>query len=105
MSSQKKRKVGKRNASPLIVIIYYLLLFFALPMTELHSIFNRTQVKKMGLMLVAYRSRPEETKAMRDAFLTYDVDLNGRIGRDEFQAVLKQQGYTDDEVWHRRARE
>lgn len=49
-------------------------------------------------MLVAYRSHPDETKAMRNAFNTYDVDHNGRVGRAEFQAVLKQQGYTDEEV-------
>lgn len=49
-------------------------------------------------MLVAYRSHPDETKAMRDAFKAYDVDLNGRVSREEFQNVLKKQGYTDQEV-------
>lgn len=49
-------------------------------------------------MLVAYRSHPDETKAMRDAFKAYDVDLNGRVSREEFQNVLKKQGYTDEEV-------
>lgn len=52
-------------------------------------------------MLVAYRSHPDETKAMRNAFNAYDVDHNGRVGRAEFQAVLKQQGYTDEEVRQR----
>lgn len=55
-------------------------------------------MKRTGLMLVAYRSHPDETKAMRNAFNAYDVDHNGRVGRAEFQAVLKQQGYTDEEV-------
>lgn len=55
-------------------------------------------MKKIGLMLVAYRSPPEQTKAMRHAFSTYDVDLNGRVSREEFQSVLKEQGYTDEEV-------
>ena len=49
-------------------------------------------------MLVAYRSHPDETKAMRDAFKAYDVDRNGRVSRAEFQNVLKKQGYTDSEV-------
>lgn len=56
------------------------------------------KVKKIGLMLVAYRSPPEQTKAMRHAFSTYDVDLNGRVSREEFQSVLKEQGYTDEEL-------
>lgn len=55
----------------------------------------------MGLMLVAYRSHPDETKAMRDAFKAYDVDQNGRVSRAEFQEVLKKQGYTDEEVGRR----
>lgn len=49
-------------------------------------------------MLVAYRSKPEETKAMRSAFKAYDVDQNGRVSRAEFQKVLKKQGYSDAEV-------
>ncbi|CAM9316289.1 unnamed protein product, partial [Laminaria digitata] len=49
-------------------------------------------------MLVAYRSHPDETKAMRNAFNAYDVDRNGRVARGEFQEVLKQQGYTDEEL-------
>lgn len=60
------------------------------------------QVKRTGLMLVAYRSHPDETKAMRNAFNWYDVDRNGRVGRAEFQEVLKQQGYTNEEVRTRR---
>lgn len=59
---------------------------------------SRVQVKRTALMLVAYRSHPNETKAMRDAFKAYDVDRNGRVSRAEFQNVLKQQGYTDSEV-------
>lgn len=57
------------------------------------------QLKKTGLMLVAYRSRPEETKAMRDAFKAYDMDQNGLVSREEFINVLRSQGYTDEEVW------
>lgn len=49
-------------------------------------------------MLVAYRSHPEEMKAMRNAFKAYDVDRNGRVSREEFLNVLKKQGYTDAEV-------
>lgn len=56
------------------------------------------QLKKTGLMLVAYRSRPEETKAMRDAFKAYDIDQNGLVSREEFINVLRSQGYTDEEV-------
>eukprot|EP00904_Undaria_pinnatifida_P000932 jgi/Undpi1/1083/HiC_scaffold_10.g04546.m1 len=56
------------------------------------------KVKRTGLMLVAYRSHPDETKAMRNAFNWYDVDRNGRVGRAEFQEVLKQQGYTNEEL-------
>ena len=52
-------------------------------------------------MLVAYRSHPDETKAMRNAFNAYDVDRNGRVARAEFQEVLKKQGYTDEEVSNR----
>lgn len=55
-------------------------------------------MKKTALMLVAYRSHPDETKAMRNAFTAYDVDRNGRVSRAEFQNVLKKQGYTDAEV-------
>lgn len=49
-------------------------------------------------MLVAYRSHPEEMRAMRNAFKAYDVDRNGRVSREEFLNVLKKQGYTDSEV-------
>lgn len=56
------------------------------------------QVRRTALMLVAYRSHPDETKAMRNAFKVYDVDLNGRVSREEFQNVLKKQGYTNAEV-------
>lgn len=56
------------------------------------------QLKKTGLMLVAYKSRPEETKAMRDAFKAYDIDQNGLVSREEFINVLRSQGYTDEEV-------
>ena len=49
-------------------------------------------------MLVAYKSRPEETKAMRDAFKAYDIDQNGYVGREEFMGVLRNQGYQDEEV-------
>lgn len=55
----------------------------------------------MGLMLIAYRSHPDETKTMRDAFKAYDVDQNGRVSRAEFQEVLKKQGYSDEEVGRR----
>lgn len=58
----------------------------------------RVQVKRTALMLVAYRSHPDETKGMRDAFKAYDVDRNGRVSRAEFQNVLKKQGYTDSQV-------
>ncbi|CAM9531052.1 unnamed protein product [Ectocarpus sp. 12 AP-2014] len=57
-----------------------------------------SKVKRMALMLVAYRSKPEETKAMRSAFKAYDVDQNGRVSRAEFQKVLKKQGYSDEEL-------
>lgn len=49
-------------------------------------------------MLVAYRSRPEDTKAMREAFKTYDIDQNGSVSRSEFEDVLRNEGYTDEEV-------
>lgn len=49
-------------------------------------------------MLVAYRSHPDETKAMREAFKTYDVIQNGRVSRAEFLEVLKAQGYKNEEV-------
>ncbi|CAM9965868.1 unnamed protein product [Ectocarpus sp. 4 AP-2014] len=57
-----------------------------------------SKVKRTALMLVAYRSKPEETKAMRSAFKAYDVDQNGRVSRAEFQKVLKKQGYSDAEL-------
>ncbi|CAM9116176.1 unnamed protein product [Scytosiphon promiscuus] len=57
-----------------------------------------SKVKRTALMLVAYRSRPEEMKAMRNAFKAYDVDRNGRVSREEFLNVLKTQGYTDAEL-------
>ncbi|CAM9097325.1 unnamed protein product, partial [Hapterophycus canaliculatus] len=57
-----------------------------------------SKVKRTALMLVAYRSHPDELKAMRNAFKAYDVDRNGRVSREEFLNVLKKQGYTDAEV-------
>ncbi|CAM9417639.1 unnamed protein product [Ectocarpus sp. 6 AP-2014] len=57
-----------------------------------------SKVKRTALMLVAYRSKPEETKSMRSAFKAYDVDQNGRVSRAEFQKVLKKQGYSDAEL-------
>ncbi|CAM9141805.1 unnamed protein product [Pylaiella littoralis] len=65
---------------------------------SLKNFASYSKVKRTALMLVAYRSHPDETKAMRDAFKAYDVDLNGRVSREEFQNVLKKQGYTNAEL-------
>jgi len=56
-------------------------------------------LKKLALMVVAYKSTSEEIGFLRNIFGTYDVSNDGEIQLEEFKAaLLKNYDYTDEEI-------
>lgn len=57
-----------------------------------------SKIKKLALMVIAHKSSTEDIGFLRDAFAKYDIEKNGTICFEEFQAALADFGYKQDEL-------
>ena len=55
-------------------------------------------LKKLALMVLAHKSTSEEIGYLKKVFKKFDTDYNGDIERPEFQAVLEEFGYGEEEI-------
>lgn len=55
-------------------------------------------LKKLALMVLAHKSTSEEIGFLKKVFMRFDTDYNGDIERPEFQAVLEEFGYSEEEI-------
>jgi len=56
------------------------------------------KLKKLALMLIAYRSTSEEIGYLRRMFETFDLQHDGEVTLEEFKAVLEDYEYSDAEL-------
>jgi calcium-dependent protein kinase len=58
------------------------------------------KLKKLALMVIAYKSTEEEIGFLRKVFKKFDVSQNGEISLSEFSAALRRHyDYTDSEIF------
>jgi len=57
-----------------------------------------SMLKKLALMVLAHKSTSEEIGFLKKVFQRFDHTHNGDIERPEFQAVLEEFGYGDEEI-------
>ncbi|KAL7553184.1 hypothetical protein ACHAWF_016443 [Thalassiosira exigua] len=55
-------------------------------------------LKKLALMVLAHKSTSEEIGFLKKIFKRFDRDHNGDIGQPEFQAVLEEFGFGEEEI-------
>jgi Ca2+-binding EF-hand superfamily protein len=56
------------------------------------------KLKKLALMLIAYKSTSEEIGFLRQMFDRFDVKHDGEVTLEEFKTVLEEYDYSDDEL-------
>eukprot|EP00980_Cylindrotheca_fusiformis_P002962 scaffold683_cov124-Cylindrotheca_fusiformis.AAC.31 len=56
------------------------------------------RLKKLALLVVAYRSTDDELGFLRKIFDQFDITKNGEISREEFKKALTVYQYTDEEL-------
>jgi len=61
---------------------------------------NTSELKKLGLMVIAHHSTHQDILELRDAFKKYDVDRDGVLSFAEFKQGLRDIGTFNDEKVH-----
>eukprot|EP00977_Amphora_coffeiformis_P028122 scaffold34698_cov173-Amphora_coffeaeformis.AAC.10 len=61
---------------------------------------NYPRLRKLALMVIAYRSTSEEIGILRKVFQQYDTDHSGTLDYEQFKEALLDAGFTDNEGCH-----
>lgn len=56
------------------------------------------KLKKLALMVIAYKSTSEEIGFLREMFDRFDLQKDGEVSLDEFKTVLADYEYSDEEL-------
>lgn len=67
--------------------------------SNMHAFAEYNMLKKLALLVIAYKSTYEEIGILRNLFAKFDKDRNGEVSLEEFKEVLsKHYSYTDEEA-------
>lgn len=65
---------------------------------SIHHFSTYGTLKKLGLMVVAYKSTDTEVGFLRRMFRRFDTSQDGEICKEEFSAALREYNYSSEEI-------